>query len=114
MGVLAAAHAATWLRAGAYRVLGVLRAEATVAARTAVNREGFGPVPPRRDVSIAARNRERPGRHVLTGRSSVREQDEQDRLAAQLDRRLPQSPRHASSAVRARCALACALPELAR
>jgi hypothetical protein len=59
-----------------------------------VNREGVGLVPARREVAVAAGNRERSGRHVLTGCASVIEQDKQNWLSSQLDRRLSQSLCH--------------------
>src|SRR5487761_227830 len=66
-----------------------------MAARAAVDGEGFGVVLARREVPFATGNRGRSGRDVLAGRPPVIEQDEQDGLPPHVDRRLSQSLSHA-------------------
>lgn len=66
-----------------------------MAARAAVDGEGFGEVAPRREVPIATGNRGRSGRDVLAGCPSVIEQDKQDGLSPHVNRRLSQSLSHA-------------------
>jgi len=60
-----------------------------------MDREGFRFVAPRREVSIAARDRKCSGRHMLACRASVIEQDKQGGLPAHVNGRFSQSPRHA-------------------
>jgi len=50
-------------------------------------------MPPGCEVSMAAGDRERSGCHVLAGRPAVIEQHKQDRLSADINRRLSQSLR---------------------
>jgi len=69
-----------------------------VAAGAAVDREGFRLVLSCREVSVAARDRERPCRDVLAGRPSIIEEDKHHSLSSQLDCRLSQSLRHAANA----------------
>jgi hypothetical protein len=71
-----------------------------MAAGAAVDRERFGPVLARREMSVAAGDGKRPRRDVLAGRPSIIEEDEHHALSPQLDRRVPQPSRHvvASSA----------------
>jgi hypothetical protein len=66
-----------------------------VAVSASVNREGFCSVPPRREASVATRNRERPGSHMLTGCPSVIKQNIEDRLSVDMNCRNSQSVRHA-------------------
>ena len=63
-----------------------------------MDREGFGFVSPRREVSVATGDRKRAGRDMLARRTPVIEQDKQGRLPAHLNGRLSQSPRHAKYA----------------
>jgi hypothetical protein len=60
--------------------------------------EGFRMVAPRREVSIATRDRKGPGRHMLARRASVIEQDKQGGLPAHVNGRLSQSSGHAKYA----------------
>jgi hypothetical protein len=63
-----------------------------------MDRERFGFMAPRREVSIAAGDRKRPGRNMLARRAPVIEQDKQGGLPAHLNRRLSQSSGHAKYA----------------